>query len=313
MFATLLSRSGPGPGPGPGRGRGRGRGPALLALSLVLAAGAAAAHDTWFEPLAAQRSTAAGARLLALGTGNQFPLHEVGVGANFLARHGCRRGDVALPLVALRNADAALVLLVPAPRPPVPSPVPAPGPATEVQSRPAVAAPVSCWAQLASAEIDLPPDKIELYLDEAQPPPAVREAWAAMRARGLPWRERYTKNARIELPGADPMAAIATAPSGMDMDVLLTAPRLPAAVGVELGFQVLRHGQPLPRFAVEFRNDRDGQGQWRRTDDQGRLRFAPALAGRWVLRGIDLRLSQTLPDQWEGQFVTLAFEVGARP
>jgi len=33
------------------------------------------------------------------------------------------------------------------------------------------------------------------------------------------------------------------------------------------------------------------------------------LAGRWVLRGTELRLSETEPDVWESRFVTLAFEI----
>ena len=40
-------------------------------------------------------------------------------------------------------------------------------------------------------------------------------------------------------------------------------------------------------------------------DSQTRL----PLAGRWVLRGTDLRLSSERPDTWDSRFVTLAFDV----
>ena len=42
---------------------------------------------------------------------------------------------------------------------------------------------------------------------------------------------------------------------------------------------------------------------------QGRVRIQAPLAGQWVLRGTDLRLSERVPDTWESRFVTLAFEI----
>lgn len=260
-----------------------------LAAALALAGGGAKSHDTWFEPLPA--SAGVGAQLLALGTGNQFPVFEVGVGANFVVRQGCRRGAGApQSMTPLRDDPAALVLRVPA-GPPVPA---------------------SCWVQLQALDIDLPKEKIGLYFDEAQPPTSVREAWAAIDRRGLPWKERYTKHARIELPGADATGPLATAPSGMEMDVLMSSARQPLRSGDELGFQVLQRGKPMPQFAVEFRNERARLGIWRRTDEQGRVRFTPTLPGQWVLRGIELRLFDAVPDSWLGNFVTLVFSVEAK-
>ena len=93
----------------------------------------------------------------------------------------------------------------------------------------------------------MPPDKIELYLREIQASPALRATWAAMKARGLPWRERYTKYARIELGGAGPRA-----PLPLGMDVRLDSPRAPIRAGDELGFQVLRDGQPIADLPVEL-------------------------------------------------------------
>jgi hypothetical protein len=37
------------------------------------------------------------------------------------------------------------------------------------------------------------------------------------------------------------------------------------------------------------------------------------LAGHWLLRGTDLRLSDTVPDSWDSRFVTLAFSVLQQP
>ena len=74
-------------------------------------------------------------------------------------------------------------------------------------------------------------------------------------------------------------------------------------------FQLLRDGQPLAGLAVEFRHERAPMGFWRITDAQGRVQTRLPLAGRWVLRGTDLRLSSERPDTWDSRFVTLAFSV----
>ncbi len=261
----------------------------LLALALAVGtalAGAgtpALAHDTWFERLSP--AGAAGPSLLALGTGNQYPERETGVGAEYLRQPGCRAaaaaaGNAAAPaaatpsatLVPVRNAKTALLLRAPA----------------GMQG---------CWAELTPFDIELPADKVAPYLDEMNASAALRSTWASMQARGVRWQERYTKHARIELsPGG------AEAPAPMGMDALLHRR------DGELVFTVLRDGQPVPGLAVELRSAAPATGSWHRTDEQGRLRLPPPAAGRWLLRAIDLRPSSTHPDQWESRFLTLAFD-----
>ena len=256
---------------------------AATALLLGLA-GSALAHDTWFEPMPAVASEP---RLLALGTGNRFPVHELGVDAQYLRAQACRHGtSTPVPMAVVRNDDTALVLRVPQTG----------GPAQ------------SCWMQLAAFDVTLPADKIDLYISEVHPPPGVLATWMGWHARGLPWQERYTKHARIELPGESAVAQT-TLPSGLDMDVLLTTPRQPARVGDALAFQLLRRGKPLANHAVEFRNDRAPIGVWRQSDERGQLRFTPPLPGQWVLRAIELHVSPTAAEQWESDFLTLAFTV----
>ena len=163
-----------------------------------------------------------------------------------------------------------------------------------------------CWAQTTVFALTLEPALIPAYIDEVRPPPAVLSAWQRMQARGLPWNERYTKHARILLGSSADALAAAALPTGMDLDVLLTA-TAPPRRGQPLVLQVLRDGRPLPHFAVELRNDRSGVGLWRRTDAEGRLQFTPPLAAQWLLRGIDLRPAEGDPDTWDSRFVTLAF------
>jgi hypothetical protein len=252
----------------------------LALIATVLAAGgsSAFAHDTWFE----LKRRSAGEAVLALGTGNQFPVQESAVGAEQLVQHGCRAGTAAVPLSAGSLTANALTL----------------------QARSGRAEALSCWAQVMAFDIELTPDKVATYFREINPPSSVREAWAGMRARGLPWKERYTKHARIELAGDAPAEA---APSGMPMDVLLESGVKAIRAGDELVFRVLRDGAPLPGLAMELRSDRHRVGFWHRTDGEGRIRVKAPLTGKWVLRGTDLRQAG---DGWESRFVTLAFEVG---
>ena len=260
-------------------------------LFLVAIAVSAHAHDTWFEP----RPADAGNVALLLGTGNLFPRHEYPIGIEQLRQNGCRQGDAA-PRVLARVADLPNALALHA----------------EVDA----GLPVTCWAQLMPFEVELAPDKVRQYFRDIHPPQAVRDAWADISARGLPWKERYTKHSRIELPApvaAQNPTALRPKPVAMGMDALLESGLQTVHVGDPLVFQVLRDGVPLPGFAVELRSDRSGFGIWRQTDAEGRVRIAAPLAGRWVLRGTDLRLSDSRPDTWESRFINLAFEVVAAP
>ena len=266
---------------------------AAMALAVALSAGASHAHDTWFAPLPSDTPCSVA---LALGTGNRFPVHESGIGMQHLLVSGCRTEPGAAPVSLQRSGDAPTAL--------------------HVRVRAERAQALTCWAQTAAFEVELTDDKIARYLKEIQAPSAVRDTWALMRARGVKWKERYTKHARIELnvgAGARTLepGASAGVPVNMAMDVLLEAPQRTPRRGDMLQFRVLRDGQPLPDFAVELRGDRLPIGIWRKTDAEGRVRVPAPLAGRWVLRGTELRPSEREPDTWESRFVTLAFEVAA--
>ncbi|MBC7995771.1 MAG: DUF4198 domain-containing protein [Rhizobacter sp.] len=257
-----------------------------LAWLLCAMAGSASAHDTWFERLPSAKP---GELRLALGTGNRFPVHEFGVGAASLRASGCRANTLNAsvgPLKTVRETPTALI----------------------VRAQSATTAAVTCWAQQQPFEVEIAPPIVETYFKEINAPQALRTAWAEMRARGITWKERYSKHARIELPGQRGGSA---QPTGMAMDVLLQSGLQAVRVGDALVFQVLRDGEPLPGLAVELHSNQSPIGFWKQTDAQGRVSFAPPLAGRWVLRGTDLRLSTTEPDTWESRFVTLAFEVAS--
>ena len=254
---------------------------ATATLCLVMAA-RTAAHDTWFAVAPARSG---GEAVLALGTGNRFPVQESGVATAYLDRSGCRLHDGnRVALDPLREGPTALTLR------------------SASQGR-AAAGGLSCWAQLVPLEIEIEPAKVSIYFDEIDAPAAVREAWARLQARGIAWKERYTKHARVEI-GARTRAA---SPAPMGMDLLLDAGEGGLRSGDPLVVQVLRDGSPLAGLALEMRGE---QGtSWHRSDAEGRVRLVAPPPGRWVLRGTDLRLSPTDAERWESRFVTLAFEV----
>ena len=253
---------------------------AVLVTALMGCTLGVAAHDTWFMPLPALRP---GELRLALGTGDRFPTQEYAIDPKFLVRRGCN-SHASGPVGALRaeqTTATALVLRAPA------------------SAR-------SCWAQLTPFQLTLEADKVPVYLKEVNASAELRATWAAMQARGLPWNETYTKHARINLGDVSAQSA---EPSGMVMDMLLEAAPGPLRVRDPVVVRVLREGRPLAGFNVELLGELSPLGLWKKTDDQGRITVQPPLPGRWVLRGIDLVLSASRPDEWESRFVTLAFDV----
>lgn len=117
---------------------------------------------------------------MALGTGARFPTPETAIDDDFLRHAGCREGTArAGAWRDVRLTSTARIARTPTMR----------------TDR------MSCWAQLAPFDIELGGDKVELYLEEIQATPQVRQRWHEQRQRGLTWKERYTKHARIELAG----------------------------------------------------------------------------------------------------------------
>jgi hypothetical protein len=238
-----------------------------LLLILALAAGAAQAHDTWFRV-----ESGAPQPTLALGTGQRYPVQDSPIGAEYLERQGCRaapRAGGEQNMRPLGNDERSLQLRLP------------PGAST-------------CWAQLVPLDIELPPAKVAVYLREIRAADTVRAAWRAQQAQGLPWIERYTKHARVDLAG--PGAAAVP----MDMDIVRQR---------DGSLRVLRDGQPLAGQPVELVNERLPLGFWRRSDEQGLLDPGALPSGTWLARATELRPVPDQPGHWESRFVTLAFEV----
>lgn len=263
-----------------------------LATALAVLAGNAAAHDSWFVPLP---RTDRGEVVLALGTGNQFPVMETTIPLAQLARTGCQGEGQQRPAPMRWVADRPIAVVLRSARP-----------------VPATAA-LTCWAQLRPIDIEIDDATVEIYLQEVNAVPAVRERWQALRARGVRWQESYTKHARIELGASEPAAGTSptAAPAqvvGLGLDLRLETPG-PLRAGDTLRAQLLRDGQPLAGLPLELRSDLSPVGIWRQTDAEGRIGIPVPLAANWLLRGVELRPSEAKPDAWDSRFITLAFEV----
>ncbi len=264
----------------------------LIVGCLAAAGGGAMAHDTWFQ-VQATASPAA----LWLGTGNRFPVLESRVEVEHLKLHGCaRQSDLATrgsaagrPLAPVNGAAGrqsnALVLRLPGTTPAVPT---------------------SCWASLVPFDVEIDPPKVEEYLKEIAAGPSLRDAWAAERAAGRPWRERFVKHARVEMGG------VSAVPLGLPLEAVLLGSATPK-VHEETRFQLLYGGRPLADQPVEWVNELSKIGLWRRTDVQGQIVLAMPLAGNWLLRSTLLRPPVQAGDRWQSDFVTLAFAVDAGP
>jgi hypothetical protein len=254
----------------------------LLAVALCAASSAACAHDSWLRP-------AEGGQGLELTTGTRFPVGDVGQAPASVLAPGCTDGAWRLAMRPAALQAKALAL--------------------EVEG--GEAAPVACWLELAEAAIELEPRLVRVYLDEIRAPSVVRERAAALRARGVPWRERYRKFARIELTWRSATAAAreqARRPVGHPLEIVVLGGE-PVAVNGNIALQVLRDGRPLPDFPVELVSERSPLGIWRTTDAQGRLQHRLPFGGQWLLRGTDVRPSAKDPDAWESRFVTLVLDL----
>ena len=261
---------------------------AALFAALCLAASQGRSHDSWLSPSRVDGPN--GPLVLELATGSRYPVQESSQAPASVAQSGCTDGAARMPLRPHRVHPRWLDLR---------AGVAEPG------------APVGCWVELAPADIEIEPARVEVYFAEIKASSAHREAWAAMRARGMPWRETYRKFARIELAWAPaaPAARIAAArrPVGLDLEIVPLGSQ-PITVGQPVEFQVIRAGQPLAGLPVELVSERSALGIWSSTDAEGKLRHNLPFAGRWLLRGTDLRLSARHAGTWESRFVTLAID-----
>jgi hypothetical protein len=258
----------------------------LLAAGLACAGALAQAHDSWLSVVGT--ASAGGPVTLQLGTGTRYPLATSAPGPTDLAQAACVGANGGVQ--ALRPGRQKVTAL-------------------SLGAARLGPAPLACWVELKPHEITLEPALVAVYLREIQPPPAVRQAWAAQQEAGLPWQERYRKFARIELASPDATHAELRAirrPRGLDLEIVVLGDA-PLRSGQTARFQVLARGEPVTGLAVELVSERSPLGVWRRSDVEGEIAHTLPFGGAWLLRATWLEPGAQ-PGEWQSRFVTLAFD-----
>ncbi|MCA1592319.1 MAG: DUF4198 domain-containing protein [Acidobacteria bacterium] len=261
----------------------------ILACALLLALAASApAHDTWL--LAHRTRVAPGASVtLDLTSGMAFPGLETAIKPERVERARFRL-DGRVEDINRRLAGKHSLMF-----------------STRLVSR-GVAA---LWVELKPKSIELKPSDVEEYLEEIGASEDVRRAWTSGPKR---WRELYTKHAktyvRVGAAGVDRTSWAEAV--GMKLEIVPEKDPTKLVAGDEFPVRVLRDGQPLANFPVGIVREGDKKGVNVKTDAGGRVSFRVERAGRYLLRGTELRASTQPAFDWESDFTTMTFEVRAR-
>jgi uncharacterized GH25 family protein len=265
-----------------------------LTLSLVSLmcggfAGAAAAHDTW---LIANRTEAAPGAIVTLDltSGMAFPAPEVAPKRERVGSALCR--------LAGRTFDITDV-----------SPV---GKSLQFKTKLADEGIATLWIKLPPRNIELKPEQVKEYLDEVSAREALRRQWAEMKEPRR-WRESYRKHPKTFVRVGEPKSDQSwKEPVGMLLEIVPENDPTALQVGDEFIVRVLKDGRPFADFALNAVSEGETKGETRTTDVTGRLAFPMTRAGRWLLRGTDIRKSDKPETDFESDFATLTFEVTAK-
>ncbi len=79
--------------------------------------------------------------------------------------------------------------------------------------------------------------------------------------------------------------------------------------GDEFPVRVLRNGAPLADFSLGIVREGRTNRSLKKTDVEGRAVFKVPRAGKWLLRGTELRSSNKPATDWESDFTTMSFVV----
>ena len=258
------------------------------ALLAVLLAVSARAHDTWLIPdrfeVTAKTSVA-----LELTSGMAFPALEVGPKRERVEAAKCRLAGRTIDISDISAGPKSLVFK------------------TELLE----AGIATLWVKLPPKSIELKPEQVQEYIDEIDAPASLRKQWAEMEPKR--WRELYSKHPKTFVRVDDATADRSWAqPVGMALEIVPEKDPTLLREGDELPVRVFKNGAPFPDFSLNAVVGGETKGETRKTDAAGRVVFRFDKAGKWLLRGTDVRKSTRTDADWESDFATLTLEVKAK-
>ena len=164
------------------------------------------------------------------------------------------------------------------------------------------------WVKLPPRAIELKPEEVKEYLDEVDAPETLRKQWAEMKEQR--WRESYTKHQKTFVRVGDPASDRSwAAPVGTFLEIVPEKDPTTLKAGDDFPVRVLKDGKPFADFSLNAVSAGQPKGETRKADADGRVTFRVDAAGRWLLRGTDIRKSKQAETDWESDFVTLTMEV----
>lgn len=256
--------------------------PRLVPIFAVLAAAPAAAHDTWLLPR--QPASAPGMVEFELTSAGSFPDPESAPAAARIARSGLRLAGRTEALQAAGQDAKALRL----------------------RARAEGAGLAAAWIETHPRTLTLKPKELTHYLEEVGAD-TIGVEW---KSSGLAaWRESYAKLAKaLVRVGAAPDDPSWGEAVGLELELVPERDPTSLRPGESLSVRVLFRGRPLADLAVGAAT-RGRSLPLQKTDADGRVSFALASAGPWLVRATRIERA-SLPDaDWRSWFATLTFAV----
>ena len=252
----------------------------LTSALILIVTLAAAGHDTWLMP----RRTFVkrhSKMLLDLTSGMSFPQLDTSIKKDRIDVARCRFKGKVEDIARRMSAPNSLLL-------------------EESFNEAGIA---TCWVELKPRQLELTEKQAEEYFAEIDASPSLRESWATM-------KELYVKHAKtFSYIGSTGKDQSWSEPVGMALEIV--PGKNPATIkpGEAFPVRVLKDGTPLANFPVSIVLAEDPHSEVQSTDSEGRATFKIERAGKYLLRGTDLRPS-TKPDlEWESDFTTLTIQV----
>ena len=252
---------------------------------LAVLSGVVFSHDTWLLP--ARTSVPVGANItFDLTSGMAFPLLEYAIKAERIERAVVRLSGQIIDLSERRAASKSLRFT---------TQLAAPGIATVAVS-------------LQPKSLELTPPKVIEYLAETGAGPEIKRAWAQMKPPR--WREVYAKHAKTFVRvGSVEQDKSWAEPIGLALEIVPEKDPTSLRAGDEVPVHVLKKGQPLAAFPLGLLRSGAKHGLIQKTDAEGRTIFKLPHAGKWLLRGTELRKASAPDQDWESDFTTMTITV----